>query len=259
MVDSWSGIAAEYDRSFARLCAGTIEPVIDALGAPVGSARLLDAGCGSGTVSEAAFERGWRVTAVDLEADMTAYTAQRLPDIDVITASLGDIPIEDGGFGAIAANFSINHADHADLVVAELHRVAAPGAPIAATVWPWQPTEMNRLWGAIMDATGTRPAKVRIPEGEPFERSEAGLSALLELGGFRDASARRLDWTFEIDADALWDGIAAGLAVLGQAYTGSDQAGRVRIEAEYRSRTAELATEGVLRFPAQAILAVATA
>jgi len=259
MADGWRGIAAEYDRSFARLCAGAIEPVLDALGAPVGAARLLDAGCGSGTVSAAAFRRGWRVTAVDLEPDMTAFTADRLPEAETITASIADIPVEDGGFEAIAANFSINHADHADRVAAELHRVAAPAARIAATVWPWQPTAMNRLWGEVMDATGTRPARVRIPEGDPFERSEAGLVGLLGRAGFHDAEARRLRWTLEIAPAELWVGIAAGLAVIGQAYRETDEAGRARIRGEYERRTGELAEDGLLRFPVEAILAVATA
>ncbi len=259
MVESWAGVAAEYDRSFARLCSGAVRPLLDALGAPEGPARLLDAGTGSGIVAEAAFERGWRVTAVDEQPDMTAFTAARLPDADVLTASIDAIPIEDGCFDAIAANFAINHADHADLVAAELHRVAVPGASIAATIWPWQPTEMNQLWGAIMDATGTRPGQVRVPAGEPFARTEDGLCGLLEGGGFREASARRLDWSFEIAPDDLWVGVAAGIAVIGQAYVGADEGGREAIRAEYEAGTARLAVDGMLRFPVQAILAVATA
>jgi len=259
MAYGWTGIAAAYDRSFARLCAGAVEPLLDALGAPEGAARLLDAGSGTGIVARAAFARGWSVTAVDAEEDMTAFVADRVPDADLLTASIAELPIGDGTFEAIGANFSINHADHADRVAKELHRVAAPGAPIAATVWPWQPTEMNVLWGAIMDATGTRPERIEIPAGEPFERSEAGLCALLELGGFHDARAERLDWTFAIGPQDLWAGIAAGIATIGQAYTSTDEPGRDRIQAEYERRTSELAAGGLLRFRVQAILAVATA
>jgi len=259
MARGWAGIAAEYDRSFARLCAGAIEPLLDALGAPEGPARLLDAGTGTGIAAAAAFERGWTVTAADAEVDMTAFTAVRVPDADVITASIADLPVGDGTFEAIAANFSINHADHPDRVATELHRVAAPGASIAATIWPWQRTEMNALWSAIMDATGTRPEHVEIPAGEPFERSEAGLSLLLERGGFRDPTARRVDWTFVIAPDDLWAGVTAGLATLGQAYTSTDGVGRERIRAEYERRTADLAIDGLLRFTVEAILAVATA
>jgi len=259
MTKGWHGVAAAYDRSFARLCAGALPELLDALGSPIGPGRLLDAGCGTGIVARAAFARGWAITAVDIEPDMTAFTEQQLPEARVIPTSLAELPIEDAYFGAIAASFSINHADHPDLVTAELHRVAEPGAPIAATVWPWEPSAMNELWRAIMDETGTRPAEVRMPAGERFERTEDGLAGLLARGGFRPAAARRIRWTFEIEPDRLWAGVTAGLAVIGQAYAEADDAGRARIETAYRRRTGELAPDGPLRFPVTAILATANA
>ena len=259
MTKGWHSVATAYDRSFAQLCAGAVPALLGTLGSPTGAGRLLDAGCGTGIVAQAAFARGWTITAVDIEPDMTAFTAERLPEARVIPTDLGELPIEDAYFGAIAAHFSLNHADHPDRAVAELHRVAEPGAPIAATVWPWEPTAMNALWRAIMDETGTRPAEVRMPAGEPFERTEAGLAGLLQRGGFRDATARRIEWGFEIESDRLWVGVAAGLAVIGQAYVETDDAGRRRIEDAYRQRTAELAPDGTLRFPVTAILATAIA
>lgn len=259
MSDGWSGIAAEYDRSFARLCAGAVEPLLDELGPPGEWDQLLDAGTGTGIVAAAAIRRGWFVTGVDIEEDMTELAAERVPAAEFLTASIASIPSEPGAFDAIAANFSINHADHAEGVVRELHRVAARDAPIAVTVWPWQPSAMNALWGAIMEATGTRPERFALPEGELFERSEDGLVGLLRGGGFHDASARRIDWEFAISADDLWVGIAAGIATIGQAYLRSDDAGRTRIRTEYERRSAELAPDGMLRFPVSAILAVARA
>lgn len=259
MTASWTGTAAAYHRSFARLAAGAVDPLLDALGVPPAGGRLLDAGSGTGVVTAAALERGWLVEAVDLDPGMTAFLAERLPGATARTGSIGALPDPDGAFDAIAAGFAINHADHAPAVAAELHRVARPGAPIAATVWPWQRTEMNALWDEIMTVTGTRPERFALPAGELFPRTEAGLSALLRGGGFAHVEARRLAWTFEIEPAALWAGIEAGLATIGQAYAAADSAGRLRIRAEYRGRSEELAVDGLLRFEVEAILAVGRA
>lgn len=259
MTSSWVGTAAAYHRSFARLCAGAIEPLLDALGAPETGGRLLDAGSGTGIVAEAALGRGWLVDAVDLDPGMTDYLAGRLPTVASHTGSIGQLPHPDRTFDAIAAGFSINHADHPTQVAAELHRVARPGSPFAATVWPWQVTEMNALWGEIMDTTGTRPERFTLPAGEPFQRTEEGLTGLLAGAGFRELRAERLAWVFGIERSELWLGIEAGIATIGQAFAATDDAGRERIRADYERRTAELASDGLLRFHVEAVLAAGIA
>ncbi|MEU2147252.1 50S ribosomal protein L11 methyltransferase, partial [Streptomyces globisporus] len=62
----WSGKAEAYAGTCARLCAHPAEPLLDA--AEVGpGARVLDVGCGSGTVSAAAVARGAAVYAADAD------------------------------------------------------------------------------------------------------------------------------------------------------------------------------------------------
>ena len=262
MTASWVGTADAYHRSVAQMCRGAVEPLLDAsdgLGGVVVARRLLDAGSGTGVLGEAALARDWRVDAVDLDAGMIAHLGERVPRIASRTGSMAALPYPAGAFDAIGACFSINHADHPATVAAELRRVARPGAPLAASVWPWQPTAMNSLWGEIMAATGTRPERFALPAGEPFERTETGLSGLLSDAGWREVSAWRHGWTFEIEPVELWLGIEAGIATIGQAYAGADAVGRARIRAEYERRTAELAIDGRLRFPVEAILAVGRA
>ncbi|MGW4805879.1 hypothetical protein ACWEO5_17345, partial [Kitasatospora sp. NPDC004272] len=65
----WSGRAAAYAASFARLCAHPVPALLDA--AAVGPGRaVLDVGTGTGTAAAAACARGARVTAVDAEPSM---------------------------------------------------------------------------------------------------------------------------------------------------------------------------------------------
>lgn len=262
MAYGWGGIAAEYDVSFARMCEGAISAVLAAVGAPAPGGRLLDAGCGTGMLAACASDSGWQVDAVDIEADMIAFATslRSRAAIRYSVASLAQLPFPNAAFDAVAANFSVNHAAYPADCVRELHRVARPGAPIAATVWPWQPTELNQLWAGIMDETGTRPERIEIPPGSDFARTEDGLAGLLADGGFRDAAAARLDWTFAISPADLWSGVAAGIATIGQAYTSTDDAGRARIRGAYdAAMSVRVHADGLLRFPSQAILAAATA
>ena len=190
---------------------------------------------------------------------MTAQLAARLPAVTTRTASLSAIPEPDAAFDAIGACFAINHVDHPDRVARELRRVARAGAPLAATVWPWQRTAMNALWAEIMTVTETRPERFALPAGAPFERTETGLAGLLTEAGWGEVRAERLAWTFRIAPADLWLGIAAGVATIGQAYASADADGRSRIRTEYQRRTTELAVDGSLEFPVEAILATASA
>ncbi|WP_458112019.1 hypothetical protein M1D88_17440 [Arthrobacter sp. R1-13] len=67
-VKNWSGTAAPYSRSFARPCAGTVTPLLDAVGEAIGGLGgrgLLDVGCGTGTLAARASVLGARVTAIE--------------------------------------------------------------------------------------------------------------------------------------------------------------------------------------------------
>lgn len=88
-----AGVAAAYARSFATLCAGPTETLLDDLG-PGSGGKLLDAGCGVGGFSRAAAGRGWAVTAVDSSAEMIAATraAVRGLPVEVRSGSVLDLP-----------------------------------------------------------------------------------------------------------------------------------------------------------------------
>ncbi len=57
----------------------------------------------------------------------------------VIQAALPELPMTDGAFDAVAANFVINHVGRPSDSVAELARVTRSGGLIAMTVWPAPP------------------------------------------------------------------------------------------------------------------------
>jgi SAM-dependent methyltransferase len=254
----WTGIAAPYARSFGALCACTIPAVLAELS---GSGRLLDVGTGTGNLAVAAAQAGWQVDAFDAEQTMIDYARDRTDasGIRFTVARLPELSYPDAGFDAIAANFAINHVDEPRASLAELRRTLRPGGRFAATVWPWgpAPTATALLWREIQDETGAYPPPGnRLPAGSDFDRTEEGLAGLLEDGGFADVTARRVHFTWRIDADELWSGVEAGIALIGYAYTAADEATRARMRAAYDARTPmHTDADGLLRFEMSAVLA----
>lgn len=254
----WAGIAAPYERSFGALCACTVPEV---LGELAGSGRLLDVGTGTGSIAIAAARAGWQVDAFDAEPSMVDYAMQRTDaaGIRFLTAQLPDLSYSDETFDAAIANFAINHVDHPRECVTELRRVLRPGGRFVATVWPWgkAPSATALLWREIQDETGAYPPPGnRLPAESDFDRSETGLASLLEDGGFTEVRARRLEFEWRIDADALWSGVEAGIALIGYAYRAADAATRVAMRAAYDARTpAFTGADGLLHFAQAAVIA----
>jgi hypothetical protein len=124
-------------------------------------------------------------------------------------------------------------------------------------VWPWEATPTGRLWREIQDETGAYPPPGdRLPAGSDFARTEDGLAGLLADGGFVDVAARRVRFTWRVDAQDLWSGVEAGIAVIGYAFAAADEPTRARMRAAYDARIPALAgPDGLLAFELSAVLA----
>ena len=253
MPGEWSGIAQAYAASFARLCAGTIGPVLDAIGSPDGD-TLLDVGCGTGILARAAGAHGWRVDACDPEPSMVALAASLGGGIRYREAALPALPDVDAAFDVVTANFVVNHTTDPRAALAELARVAR--RTVAVTIWPRRRTELNALWsGIVRDAEAISPPGTVLPPGVDIDRSEAGLAAALAEAGLRDVVSRTLEWDFAIPADELWAGVEGGAGTIGTTYRANDEGVRRRMRDAYRERTADLtAADGLLHLPTFALL-----
>ena len=78
----WTGVAHAYARSFAGLCAGAIPLLLDDL---PGGGRLLDVGCGTGALVQAARSRGHDAVGVEPDAEMV-----ELPEVETFVADVTD-------------------------------------------------------------------------------------------------------------------------------------------------------------------------
>lgn len=258
MASSWSGVADAYARSFARLCVGTVEPILSALEertAP--SKRLLDVGTGTGTVAGAAAKLGFQVEGVDPEKDMLDYARHAHPQIAFVPGELPNLPYAGGTFAAATANFVINHTADPRASVREVIRVLAPGAPAVITIWPSSMSSMNVLWNDVIEQSeAVRPDGLRLPPEKDFERSVDGLQVLMAECGFVSVIAHEVSWSFDITPADLWQSVVAGIAVLGTTYKAQERDTQLRMEDTFIRLTSQLETKGELHLPSKAILSV---
>jgi SAM-dependent methyltransferase len=113
-----------------------LERVIADIGLPA-SARILDAGCGSGRNMLELARRG-KVTGVELSS-ASAELARARTVGEVIEGSVMELPFEDGSFDLAASLDVIEHLDDDLDALRELRRVVAPGGSLLVTVpaYPW--------------------------------------------------------------------------------------------------------------------------
>lgn len=125
--------AVRYDatRGGDARAAAAAEAVLGLL--PAGTHRLLDAACGTGTVTRQLAAGGLDVTGVDAAPGMLRRAADRVPG-RLALADTRQLPFRDASFDAVATIWLLHLLDDAALVVAEAARVLRPGGSYVTTV-----------------------------------------------------------------------------------------------------------------------------
>ena len=219
---------------------------------------MLDVGTGPGAVAGAAQAHGCPVIGMDSDWSMVALAKHRLPDIPFVRAALPHVPCRDNSFGAVTANFVINHTPDPRRAVQELFRITHVGGHVAATIWTAALTPLNRLWNDVMHHAGvTPPAGTRLRAELDFERTRTGLTDLFASAGFTHITCTEPSWTSRIPRDDLWTAVEAGIALIGSTYRAQGPAGRDRLRAAYVEITERAHPSCVLTLPSTALLAVA--
>jgi SAM-dependent methyltransferase len=114
------------------------------------SARILDAGCGTGGVLAALSRRGEAV-GVDPDPGAAAAAAERVPGADVRVADAAALPFGDAAFDVVCCLDVVEHVDDDRAVLRELRRVTRPGGRLVLTV-----PALPRLWSGHDVAAGHR-------------------------------------------------------------------------------------------------------
>jgi len=122
----------------AAIFEAALAPFADAVlqAADIGSdARVLDIGCGSGTLLQRAAGIGAVPVGVDISQPMVVAARRRVPEATVV---LGDAQIMDLGgpvFDRVISRFGVMFFDDPVAAFINIRRAAAPGARLAFVCW----------------------------------------------------------------------------------------------------------------------------
>lgn len=222
-ASGWEERAAAYHRFFSPVTARVADALLDAAGVTAGT-RLVDVGCGPGTVAAAGAARGATVVGIDVANEMVELARRSHPGLEFRVGDAHRLPLGDASFDAATGNLVLLHLGRPEEAAGELRRVLVPGGRVALSVW--DAPEHGRLPGMFADAVARAGASAPpdVPPGPPFFRfsDDAEFAGLLVGAGFADVAVRTVSFVHHVPtADELWHGVLEGTVrtratVLGQ-------------------------------------------
>lgn len=100
-------------------------------------ASVLDAGCGFGRDSKAFFDRGYKITGIDLSSGLLKIAKEKYPQINFVKGNLLSLPFKDESFNGVWAHASLVHFDEDSQIkkaLDEFNRVLKPNGILHVTV-----------------------------------------------------------------------------------------------------------------------------
>jgi SAM-dependent methyltransferase len=133
-----AGSGEGYDQIMGRWSGRLAEPFLDFSGCADGE-DILDAGCGTGSLTFALSRRvkARSVTGIDFSSVYIEHAAGRNHDPRIVfkTGDICSLPFADRSFDRVLSLLVLHFVPQTERAIAELRRVARPGATVAAAVW----------------------------------------------------------------------------------------------------------------------------
>lgn len=238
MSSSSTFVAADgdgYELNMGRWSRRLARPFLDFAGTVDGE-RVLDVGCGTGHLAVAVLERSASVIVhgIDLAAVYIDYARSRNsnPRLELCVGDACALPYPDGTFDCILSLLVLHFVSRPHDAIAEMQRVAKPGAVVAAAVWDARGGFVaNRMFfdtAAALDpkAGERRTRSYTRPLTRPGE-----LAAAWRRAGFVDVSETALNIRMEFASFADYWAPYLGKDGPGAEYVGTLTAGeRTRLE-----------------------------
>ena len=155
------GYELQMGRWSRRLC----EPFLDFAGTEAVE-DILDVGCGTGCLAEALIRRSQfdRLRCVDFSPVYVSHAADHIRD-QRVTFEVGDacaLNFADGSFDRVFSLLVLHFVPKAERDIAEMRRVARPGAVVAAAVWDARGGSISsRMFVDTAAALDTKAAEFR--------------------------------------------------------------------------------------------------
>jgi len=137
MRQRWTDVSGrawvEHQRLFDRMLAGVTRHLLAALDVEHGE-RVIDVGCGTGTLTGAVADLGAHVVGADISPTMVEGARRRFPDLDFVVADAQLDPLP-GPFDQIVSRFGVMFFDDPVAAFANLRRAATKDAELRFLSW----------------------------------------------------------------------------------------------------------------------------
>lgn len=216
---AWNEAASRYDKLSAALF-GPVAREFVAFAEVRKGDRVLDVACGPGVASrEAARRAGERgsVLGTDFAPEMVALAAARPRErgaapSEYRTMDAHALDLPDASFDAVISSLGLMLFADPAKALAEMRRVARPGAPVTCMV---QGRRSHMMFTAlVMDAMVERAPHLRAPKGAPTIYafgSDGVLEEAFARAGLVEMVAKRLSGTFRFaSAEEYWTTMTEG-------------------------------------------------
>ena len=211
-AEAYEQATARYSRQFGRQFVPFVAARRDA--------RWLDAGCGTGALTQAIIDLAWagEVVAIDSSEPYLEFCRRTVHGVRFERASILQLPFEGGYFDAVVSGLVLHHLANPGAAVEEMTRVTAHGGQVGVYVWD-ESARQNRGYGHAAEATGAPPLADTL---HGLGTAEA-LAALLSGAGLGSIQSTRLEATVEYASfDEWWEAIMRRRGPQYQHYTSLD-------------------------------------
>ena len=261
---NWTRAAPSWERE-GDLVAATTRAVTDALldaAGVVPGQRVLDVAGGTGDPSgrlAAAVGPTGRVTCSDLTPAMLDGARRRVAaaNLDLVAASAEALPFPETTYDAVVARFGVMLFADPAAGVAEMLRVARPGATVAAAVWgaPERNPYLSVPIGALARVGGVPPAPPDAPG--VFRLAASGrLAALFAPGRARAVTEERRPFLMEgpLAREEFWPFLLRLASPTRMALSALPLDVQERVGEAVREGVAPYFARGAMRFPAEMVV-----
>ncbi|GAA1516589.1 class I SAM-dependent methyltransferase [Nocardioides humi] len=272
----WLANELVFDRLFAPVTAA----VLDAAALHPGD-RVLEVGCGSGALLEAAVRQGARAVGVDISPGMIEAARERVPEATVLLGDAQELDLREAlggqrgrGYDVVASRFGVMFFADPVAAFANLRRAAADGRGLLAFA-AWTAREENPMFTLGTEVLTRRLAAEGAGNGYaaagpgPTSLADPGeVERILAAAGWSAVHLERVEFVCDYGQDGS-DGVEERLATILGTTTGRraadvlrpllGMAGWAGLVDEVRAELRSGMVGGVVRHPAATWLVTATA
>ena len=194
-------VAADAYASFmGRFAAPLAEQFVDLVELEPGN-RVLDVGCGPGTVTAVLARRlgSDHVAAVDPSPSFVPAVRERLPDVDVREGAAEDLPFADASFDVALCQLVVPFMADAVRGLSEMGRVVRHGGVVAACAWDFASGPVQTFWRAADELAPGASAAIDLAGAR-----EGHLAELMTAAGLQVTRSAELTVHVEIATFEEW-------------------------------------------------------